>query len=272
MVTVTDFLSTQSFRIPEWRPTSAWIEHGPFAFWLIEQLRPRLVVELGTHFGYSFAAFCEAMHSLDIDGRVVAVDTWAGDEHAGYYGEAVFNRLRDHIESRYSALAEMKKMLFSQALLEVEDGSVELLHVDGRHYYEDVVEDYTSWLPKLADGAVVLFHDTQVRDRGFGVYRYWSELAAAHPNFEFHHGHGLGIMSCGSTKSNKLDMLLASDLPPEVRADVRFVYARLGGGISSLQAVEHSVARAPSKARSKDPLSRLAASFRKRVGITSALK
>ena len=40
-----------------WRPTylapSAWTEHVPFAFWLVEAHRPRVFVELGTHFGTS---------------------------------------------------------------------------------------------------------------------------------------------------------------------------------------------------------------------------
>ena len=39
---------------------SGWIEHGPFAAWLVEATSPDLLVELGTHWGYSFFAFCEA--------------------------------------------------------------------------------------------------------------------------------------------------------------------------------------------------------------------
>ena len=33
-------------------PTS-WVPHIPFAFWLVDALRPRTVVELGTHTGNS---------------------------------------------------------------------------------------------------------------------------------------------------------------------------------------------------------------------------
>ena len=45
---------------------------------------------------------------------------------------------------------------FAEALQHFPDGSVDLLHIDGRHFYEDVKEDYESWLPKLSDRAVVL--------------------------------------------------------------------------------------------------------------------
>jgi len=38
-----------------WRPSyiaqSAWLEHIPFAFWVVDTLRPRKIVELGTHYG-----------------------------------------------------------------------------------------------------------------------------------------------------------------------------------------------------------------------------
>ena len=78
-----------------WRPTyhdenSAWIEHIPFAFWLIEAHRPQTFVELGTHQGASYSAFCQAVDRLGLDMHCFAVDTWKGDEHAGFYDEGVF--------------------------------------------------------------------------------------------------------------------------------------------------------------------------------------
>ncbi len=58
----------------------------------MEVLRPRSVVELGTHLGYSCFAFAEAARVLALDAMVSALDTWeVGDDHAGFYGEAVFD-------------------------------------------------------------------------------------------------------------------------------------------------------------------------------------
>ncbi len=42
-------------------PASAWQEHIPFAMYLIELCKPAIIVELGTHYGDSYCAFCQAV-------------------------------------------------------------------------------------------------------------------------------------------------------------------------------------------------------------------
>ena len=59
---------------------------------------PRTIVELGTHYGVSFFAFCQAVLDEGYPARLHAVDTWTGDPHAGEYGEEVIgvvHRVRD---------------------------------------------------------------------------------------------------------------------------------------------------------------------------------
>src|SRR5436309_21632 len=68
---------------------SAWTEHIPFAYWLIEAHRPAQLVELGTYFGASYFAFCQAVATLGLPTRCFAVDTWRGDEHSGLYEDHV---------------------------------------------------------------------------------------------------------------------------------------------------------------------------------------
>ena len=62
-----DFLSEVSFWHPDRVKLPAWAEHVPFAFWLTEALNPGLLVELGTHSGTSYAAFCQAVQALGLE-------------------------------------------------------------------------------------------------------------------------------------------------------------------------------------------------------------
>jgi hypothetical protein len=176
---------------------SAWWGHVPFAHWLVSALRPNVVVELGTHNGVSFAAFCEAMQRGCIPGRCYAVDTWKGDEHAGHYDETIFQNLSAFNFAHYGAFSELIRLSFDEALSYFPDQSIDLLHVDGLHTYEAVSHDFSSWLPKLSDQAVVLLHDTNVHERNFGVWRFWIELRERYPSFEFLHAHGLGVAAVG---------------------------------------------------------------------------
>jgi len=176
---------------------STWYGHVPFANWLVAACRPRLLVELGTHNGVSYAAFCEAVARYGIDARCYAVDTWEGDEHAGHYGNQVFEALRRFHDARYAGFSELLRCTFQQALPQFADGSIDLLHIDGFHTYDAVRGDFEAWRPKLSDRAVVLFHDTNERRGDFGVWRLWQELQAEYPAFEFLHGYGLGVLAVG---------------------------------------------------------------------------
>src|SRR5262249_14536982 len=136
-------LSLASFWTPEQvGPQPAWLEHAPFAFWLIEALRPRLLVELGTHGGFSYFSFCQAVHRLCLDTRCYAVDTWKGDEHEGLYGEETYERVRAKHDRLYAGFSTLVRSTFDEALPHFADGTVDLLHIDGRHLYADVKHDF----------------------------------------------------------------------------------------------------------------------------------
>ena len=177
----------------------SWVGHIPFAAWLIEQLNPSTIVELGTHSGNSYLAMCQAVKENGLPTKCYAVDTWLGDEHSSNYGEEVFIDLSDYHSTHYGNFSSLLRTTFDEALKYFSDHTVDLLHIDGLHTYEAVKHDYESWLPKMAKNGIILFHDINVRKNSFGVWRLWDELSSIYPyKIEFHHSHGLGLIQISS--------------------------------------------------------------------------
>src|SRR5215472_4072976 len=164
------------FSYPERDAPSAWTQHIPFGMLLIDLLRPRQLVELGTHRGVSYCAFCQAVKQLSVDCRCFAVDNWEGDEHSGFYGPEILAELRDHQVGRYESFSTLIQSQFDDARDLFADGSIDLLHVDGFHTYEAVKHDIDTWLPKLSERGVLVLHDIAEHGRGFGVWKLWAEL------------------------------------------------------------------------------------------------
>lgn len=193
--------------VPRYRARSAWWQHVPIAHWLIDSLQPSTVVELGTHLGVSFFAFCEAAEHCSPKTFIHAVDTWNGDEHAGLYGEDIFSRVSEHWSHHHPSRAALIRSTFDEAAGHFADKSIDLLHIDGLHTYDAVRHDLETWMPLMAEDGVVLFHDINVRTRGFGVWKLWVELKAERPHdvLEVLNGHGLGMLFLGGRKKPAQD-------------------------------------------------------------------
>jgi predicted O-methyltransferase YrrM len=200
-----------AFDLPHYLQLSAWMGHLPFGMLLVSLTRPRILVELGTHSGVSFMGFCQAVHTLGLETRCYAVDTWQGDDQAGHYDESVFVNLAAYNAQHYDSFARLLRMTFDEALPYFADGSIDLLHIDGMHTYDAVRHDFESWLPKLSARGVVLFHDINVRERDFGVWRLWDELKTRWPSFEVYNDHGLGVLAVGADVPEPVRALCALD-------------------------------------------------------------
>jgi hypothetical protein len=202
--TAKELLAAASFTPYPFKAPSAWLGHLPFASWITRIFKPATFVELGSHRGHSYFTFCQAVQESSLTTQCYAVDTWQGDEHAGNYDEEVYIDVNHHNQTHYAGFSHLLRMTFDDALSHFSDGSVDLLHIDGLHTYDAVKHDFDTWLPKLAPGAVVLFHDTNVRERGFGVWKLWEELQIRYPsNMEFLHSHGLGVLQLNSAAGPK---------------------------------------------------------------------
>lgn len=183
---------------------NAWVGHLPFAAWVMQEVSPQIFVELGTHSGNSYFSFCQSVVEAGISSKCYAVDTWQGDEHAGQYSDEIFTKVSGHHQEHYAGFSRLLRMTFDDAATYFADESIDMLHIDGLHTYEAVRHDFETWLPKLAPGAIVMFHDTNVRERNFGVWKLWEELKRRYPNnLDFVHSNGLGVLQLNNAPEDK---------------------------------------------------------------------
>lgn len=206
----------------------SWVGHIPFASWLVGVFRPAVFVELGTHSGNSYNAFCQAAVEQGVSLRAFAVDTWHGDAHAGAYDNVVFENFSAHHLPLYGSFSTLLRMRFDEALPLFDDGTVDLLHIDGLHTYEAVRHDFESWLPKLSSRGVVLLHDIEIRRDDFGVFRLWDELSVRFPSFAFRHSNGLGVLMVGQQPSPILLALSGTETPGSDQSRARDYFEALG--------------------------------------------
>src|SRR5262245_23149992 len=207
----------------------SWLAHTPFAFWIVDVLRPATFVELGCHSGNSYSSFAQAVQTLDLPTACYAVDTWLGDPHSGTFDESVFTEWSAYHDRRFASFSSLIRSTFDEALGHFSNGSIDLLHIDGYHTFEALSHDFDAWRPKMSERGVVLCHDINVRDRDFGAWRVWERVSREYPSFAFHHGHGLGVVGLGHERPKPLEWLFSTNL--EDANAVRLFFARLGASV-----------------------------------------
>ena len=206
------------------RATSAWAGHSALAYDLVRFSKPNVLVELGTHAGYSYFSFCHAVKDCGLQTACHAVDTWQGDEHSGYYDNRIYSAVREYNQQHFPSFSTLHRMTFDAAASEFADESIDVLHIDGLHLYEAVKHDWATWRPKVRTGGIVLFHDIGVSDREFGVWRLWEELAATYPSISFEHESGLGVLCKGALPADNPFLKTLFLGTPTERAALRCYY------------------------------------------------
>ena len=126
-------------------------EEGAALYELAKRCTGRgVIVEIGSWKGKSTTC-------LGLGSKAGAnVRIYAIDPHADYR----FGEFKDNIERAGIADLVTPIQSLSQPAADDFHEPIELLFVDGSHEYEDVLEDFEKWVPKVLDGGFVAIHDT----------------------------------------------------------------------------------------------------------------
>ena len=172
-----------------------WEGHRDFAYDLLHFVRPARLVELGSQYGCSLFTFCQAVRDFKLNTEINAVDMWSGDIGAEITGEEVYALVQKTAATYYPEVnLHLFQMRFDQALPDFADESIDILHIDGGHTFEDVERDFTTWLPKLKENGIVLFHDVY-SPIDQGSCDHWEKTKKEYDcYFEFTHSCGLGVL------------------------------------------------------------------------------
>lgn len=169
-----------------------WGSDDPVFARVLAEVRPALVVEVGTWKGASAIHMAETCRRLGLDPEIVCIDTWLGNwQHWSRptgTGSRVDLRLRNGFPQLYyqflsNVLARgCEGMITPLPLTGVAGAKLfahlglrpDLIYIDGDHEYKSVVFDLRLWLERLAPGGVLLGDDY-----GWpGVKRAVHEIAA----------------------------------------------------------------------------------------------
>lgn len=152
---------------------SGWGSDAPIFGQLIDELRPRLIVEVGSWKGASAIHMARQCDALDLDTRIVCVDTWLGAyEFLGSDGERDLKPIYGYPQIYYQFLANVVQTGQQQRIIPFPQTSLiaarylaqhqvkaDLIYIDGSHDEVDVAMDIRSYWPLLRRGGVLFGDD-----------------------------------------------------------------------------------------------------------------
>ena len=162
------------------QPMQSQVEFAQL-FARVVELRPRVVVEIGTCHGGTLYLWCQAAHP---EATLVSIDLPAGEFGGGYrdcrapfYQQFKQPRQNLHLlrmDSHSPTTAAKVRSLVAEP--------VEFLFIDGDHTYSGVKQDFELYSPMLRPGGLVALRDIAPRPSQpeIEVWKFWQELKA-HP-------------------------------------------------------------------------------------------
>jgi glycosyltransferase involved in cell wall biosynthesis len=199
------FVSKASLWLPErLLPGSPAPGYVPLASWLVEVLRPAMIVEVGPGPATLSLAFCQAAERLGLATGCQVVFTDGHSGHTSPTPDETLQRLGQH--------------------------SIDLLHVAGSQCCGAIEGALPEWIGRISRSGLIVVSGTWLEAVN-ATRRLFDRLSREYPNFEFHHDGGLGIVAVGAEVPEALARLVEASRDPQLAGQIRHWYERLGLGV-----------------------------------------
>jgi glycosyltransferase involved in cell wall biosynthesis len=231
-VDVSRFLSSAALWVPDHTvATNSGTAHVPFAFWLIDTIRPRLVVEIGSEPGSVHLAFSQAAVRLGLSTSCQMIEFRDGSDPVGGQDEPgviSVQALDRRVSGGFFSLVRCRA---ATALDRLDRQSIDMLHLAGPAACQAFGDDFPGWLERMSNRGLIILTEISVHEPDLRARRTFQTLSRSYPAFEFTHDRGLGIVAIGDAIPERLAKLFESSREPALADQVRGWYHRLGQGL-----------------------------------------
>jgi hypothetical protein len=156
-----------------------WNSRQPIFSELIREVRPSVIIEVGTWLGASAIHMATECKAAELQTTIWCVDTWLGAEEFWYsdlkdrdlrlrhgYPQVYFDFLANVVQHGCQDMIVPVPCTSSIAarLLKARGVMADLIYIDGSHHYEDVRADIRNYFPLVRSCGVIFGDDYEWND------------------------------------------------------------------------------------------------------------
>ena len=151
---------------------SGWGGDDPIFDQLIGEVKPKVVVEVGSWLGMSAIKMAKACQSQGIGAAVICVDTWLGSEEHVLNARDVLAPKHGYPTFYYQFLSNVMHAGVQDIVVPLPTASIGasvilsllsikagMIYIDANHQTSAVLADMTAFWPMVEDGGVMFGHD-----------------------------------------------------------------------------------------------------------------
>lgn len=157
----------------------------------VQDINPKVIMEIGTAHGASLAAWCEVSHP-DI---AIALDPC--DIPRNPMQSTSFHKLVETYDIKLVPYYSRDPKAHAGVEAFLKGRKIDFLFIDGAHGFDDVKHDFYNYKKYMAPNGVVGFHDIYFSeglvDAGSQVNWLWDRLKLRYDYDEFHYHSSMGI-------------------------------------------------------------------------------